>query len=1721
MNKPFKIIYKYKNKYKKNQYNVYIFIGNLIENKPLNDILKKIKNISLYDTFMNLSNDEHLMMIQIYGNKWYKYFFNRYHVANTINNIKSQEKRNDILKKKLGNIYNEYKINEIEIKRVVTTHQSKRNTGIETENKNETQEEIDINEFEKTGLYDEKELEDIKKITNIEDDNPEKTQKMLNELLHKNKNYYEMIEFNNDNYHKSIDEDLSNVFIKYYVTSNYIYTDDTIKNIKKKICCSIKKSNMIDKETELLIPSRIYLWTTDLYLKKSMLGQKWLKNNELINIDIEPTLDVNEYQIIDNEKIKNIKDIMTTQVSKIKYENEDNVILSEYLDRLDNNDIYMIDIYNEFGLGVAISNIDLIYETYIKLYFNDINKGVDLINIINYMNDNKKNESELIEKVYISMNNELTLENEIMKYIENIKYNKKKLNYFENNNLIHVVLFSPLIEHNLLTNINNDVLDMYRIFDKYVTSEKYPYIQYKTGNKVLVYKIHKENVESNKELLHRWLESSPYDLCFKIKIKDKSYVSINILSFGKLEFKYQWTEMDKATIEDINNIIDEITYFINKINDENNKYKYEMTGIKFDFINSIQKFSFPEEIKNEKTVIDHNELSNFARLFFPYVSVVVDPRKREAKKSFKVKKGKYGTYLRYKRISNYNNEAKIEQRIIYFLKNYDYENEEKRFIDEMSKQFNLTEKQASEKIIEVKRKFSNLKKNKILKKFENIPKFKLPGIGIEIQGKSVENYKIKIIGSRSYEQLTNISLFTNALIDLYYDIYIYKKKEKLHLLEILKSLTNVAKRMNKIDNIVDYDKIEIKNVKKTIKLDKERLGYKPTKGQRQWTSYCQNSGDQVRQPEIYKEDNINDILELGYVYDEKLKTYVKRVNGEEFYAANLEGKYYVCDESINHENKYIGFLDKPKVNKCLPCCFKKNQLISKNLNKRKLINNCIDIDGSENTDEERKESKYIYILNDLDKLHENKFYMLPKYLNIFLNDLEKNTSKIENHYLLNTDGYFFAYYPTFVKNNYLSAISYLFDISPDDIIKKINLHLTKNNLTFNYLNNGDIKLQFLSIENYIYHIQNNNIDYQLIDDIICLPTVLYEYGANIYIFKADDDIYGKETNMTMLAKNYENVMDLFEQNRKTFFIIKKDNNYYPIVYIKKNEDDVSYIKYFDVDNYPIVDKIMLYYKTNCIDSIINIDIYMCAKLLSFKLLNIGYDLLYQSVDTSNKCTHIIISKNNKSFVLPVIPSGPILYLNVVKNYSKYLHDINDTIKIYKELNEDLENFCDLVPHSIEYKKEFHVYNINNLIINVKYNLLLPIIDISINKENLKKLSDKLGLQILKKKHEISLEIKKKEIDDRIYQVSLQKHKDEEYELLRLELNYYFISNKKISDEIYNIIISNINIIEKQSKIKKILFEIINNNFTFIDDIKDIVNYSVKNYRTLCKDNFNKYHCKYVGNVSKFVIPTSYLDEFLNKLSYEIITNEIKLFELLGKGGYDINDIVNKSIYTEKNDQLLFKNNTFNIKNILSNIFESNMPIIGKKRILSSDNTIIEESKKNQIFVINNIYYQKVYSDRSVLRAYINCYNWIKSAVNDENIKNLGYYSEYQTKLLFLFISDIINWLSLKKNKKKIKIFAKKIYNIKSKTFFVDFILSLNNNVIVNHILFLYILHEIHHFPIYLINASDVQYCRIINSVIDLSIVYDLSAIDNNSIIIKSNILNFSQNPSESTSMYIM
>ena len=74
---PIKIIYKYRNINRKNQYIVYIYLG--ILGKKYEKILDRIENLDLYDSLIEITKEEEIKLIEGFGELWMIKFFNIYH----------------------------------------------------------------------------------------------------------------------------------------------------------------------------------------------------------------------------------------------------------------------------------------------------------------------------------------------------------------------------------------------------------------------------------------------------------------------------------------------------------------------------------------------------------------------------------------------------------------------------------------------------------------------------------------------------------------------------------------------------------------------------------------------------------------------------------------------------------------------------------------------------------------------------------------------------------------------------------------------------------------------------------------------------------------------------------------------------------------------------------------------------------------------------------------------------------------------------------------------------------------------------------------------------------------------------------------------------------------------------------------------------------------------------------------------------------------------------------------------------------------------------------------------------------------------------------------------------------------------------------------------------------------------------------------------------------
>ena len=1717
---PLKIIHKYKNNNRRIQYIIYIFIGGIIE-EEIYEILESIKKKSLYDTINFLSKNKLEKLIGVYGDSWYKYFFNKYHILSQFNNIIKNSNKIKIVEGKMGKKWYNDNIENIKVRKVAysfasnyydylvarnkiktltrkaemdyrtynnmqnnITSDKNQSGGDETneeDNNNNTrlsrigdldntddedEDEVTVEDLD-DNVIDDFNLEELTKLYSMDiienDKNVKETAKLISEAIKdthfiKTANRMEL-SFDDNTEDTSYDIMLEDVFEKHYIRDQYIFMDDNIKNIRNKIAISIPLSSKFGKDIKLL-PEYQYLWSeynVNDTLDYVMIGQKWIRKNELVKIDVKPNDNISVYENLRN----NLSYLKDSFGIKIKREDDDNYILRDYEQYISYNEIYMLDILNELGINYKVESEKKknIYEVFINIYYPLI-PFERFENIIALLNNTNNKEEEVNIHNYSIIRNDMRLEKEIYTIVEETKTKSNEYNkYFMENHIIQSIIHINLNNvKNITGTISSEKYNLYKIFDNFIVNEEYPFVQYQTSDSQLTYKFYTKTKKiDDMEILSKWFENAAYGLSFKIKVKnmDSKYISINMSENGRLEYKITWKEDDNATIDDIKKSYIYVNELLLKINSENNKIKIILpddTMFKYAFINTILKFSIPDKYK-----INHDDLSDFSRFFYTYISLVIEPKKRISVQKKEEVFSKFGTYLRYKRISNYENKTKMHLRILYFLRNFEISNKE--LIDEIAKQFNITMEQAASELDNVKSKYGKIlgKTRRVLRKLKSMPKSKPPGIGIDIQGRTSDNYKIRITGARSKEQLKEIIDFVKVLIYLYVQTYLLKNSKYQKIKEMLIKLTKIAKRRNKVNQYINYEG-ETNTVKQITGLDKKRLGFKPEEGQNQWTRSCQNSGeDKKRRPLIISNENIKDLIKRGYKLNPKNNEYEKTsiitvkgkkkqitVKAVKLPEENGTINYFACDPDENNEHAYIGFLSKSNNpnDLCMPCCFKKDHSTSANKKKKNYYRKCLGQQIKDDTTEAVGMGDKIYILQDTNKIQDGRFIFLPKYLNQFFNTLWKHDYKIKNHYMIESNsGFFFKYT---VKHNYyyfLSALAHIYDITIDTIISKAIeiLEGDTHDIIFTYLNNGDIRTMFKDRETFIRYLRNSNyIEYDIIGELLAIPNCITPKGITYFIFEKKIKIIKKNLekdeyreNYYMICLNIEN-SPYISVDSDIVILIKDGKYYFPIYRVKKSIKDKKIIlqKIFnihDTKTKKIIDDMIQYYKMSCIDNFIykiNNSYNVTAKLLDSMKIKIKR----QIIDDRNKVKYVVLEENG--LLIPTKPSGSILNIMIGRLKPSDLLDLDTTIKYLKFFNKHLSYNLDYIPKTLQYNTDItrkdSMYNVTS--IYLMNGMTIPIKNIHMKNAQFKKYG--LGYEFQPIEEMIDIEISKNdktnEHDIRTINVKNRVYRNEVYNLFRLELSMYLNSYHKIRDTIIAVVRNKkMSKNDKKKELTKIIHSIIdeknqkNKLLEVKKELPNLLNYKVSNIREYCKINRGKekcnanLHCTYVDGTCMFIMYKNDLMNKINNIVEEMIIDGTKFKEIIQEDIYYVSDIVDYTQYSDRPNQKIIKTSNFNIKKIMTDLFgKDSVPNIGKgKRIKHSDNINVEENYPELNELGKQLIQEIISNKNSIIRAYVNSYYWLHNSMYDREARNLKYFSEMQDMLTNLFKANIIDYIT--------------------------------------------------------------------------------------------------------------
>ena len=1610
MKNPYKVIFKYKNLNNEYQYNVYIFVGKITNEIKI--IINKFQNLNLLDTLKKITISDANTLKKLYGSKWYSFFFVYDHIIHTMNNLLEKDKK--FIKKKLGD---DFFFNQ----RGGSENTENKNTN---ENNNEDNNEEDLNKLYNTlnSTYNTKltdeansnNLKEVKKKNNL-------IEKLIDkEKIKKTNNISNIQKFDNSNYKKYEEQKLFNVYTKVYITNYFIFNNDNILNIKEKICTCIKNTSYINDDCYIL-PTRQFLYSKYIYNNKLnyiCLGHSFYLNNEEYKniVDVIPNNNLQNYYL--NYK-KYSEQNSLFKLNYLKLNDENNKIIIDYIDNILNNDIYLIDIYNDIK---SISDIILneteltnLYYNYIYVYFPYIKKE-NINEIINYIKKQQSNEYDLIKINYNKIKLELFTKYKQTDIYSNILYNYDTYKYFKN---YYITLIDVKIR------LSNNPLNIYLIFENIIPSINIPFVRYNQKINKSYLKIFPNNIKKDNELYNKWIKNVNNGLTIKVLLKKyNKYVTLKIQENGICEYSSHWKDNEMITLE---NIYETYPIIISILKEFKNYSNIEIIPNKknfyIEFLNAFQIFEIPDN-----KAIDLKYLEKYSTYYNNYISIIKNETNNKYMDNFFI----------YKKISQYEDllTNKIESNIINILKNYNFNNEQ--IIEYLYKQLNMEKSEIRLLINDVKSKYKIKKNNKNINNNNLIfPTFKEPGISIKFHSLESKRKLIRITGCNNINIFFNLLDFLSVFIYSFVEIYIKNKLQNIK--NELESITNV---ILKFDKIRDIQQIESKltNIKKLTLLDKERFGFTPNKGENNYSRMCLKE----HQPQGFREIDIEKIKTLGYKYDESEKTYVydsvlkKKKNNKyvtekvKLKAIKLKNKstneniYYICHPSFNKKNyQFISFqdLDKHPDKMCMPCCTKHIQLESNKANIRNRYLQCTNQEYDSNIIDN---NDILYILKDTNKLSNNKLAILPDHLDIFLNNYSNRKIVLKkNQFLYETyPDYFFKIGIEKSNNTFLDCIEKCLNISKNEILKKLIDNLENNEPLFISLNNGNIKNLFSTIQNFIQYIKYGKIDYKLIIQLLSVPNIIDKNGLNIYIFKRyisktkinetnddDDNVTENIDNIEIECINH-NELYLTDPKRKNIILLYENNIFNPIILVKKanNSKNISKFFWFFYTKTNIINNILKFYKISCNSTFNYYNTSTILKVNNYsiylKLKNTKFEPIGQFIDYENKA-YCFLLKNKK--LLYFHNTACLNNLKILNDINKYLYSFNETYNFLMEINDILN--LDYKPKRVLYKdfikNKYSVYYIetfNKLNFKIKPEL--------IDSKILNKL--KINSRIIFTLYtEINKEISNKTdiFDNRIFTINKNDYENELYELLRFHLSYFFIKNMNIKNNILKLLNDKSN--DNKSKIYDIIYKIILDEYFLEDKIekKILEKKSNKNKRVIC-DDFKKDECLtnnecfFEKNKCKLKVLKNKLNFSINKIINELITNDIKRNEILVIERYRVSDIIDYNKFTERENQLIIREDDIANLQKLKFLFGKNIKLKlfdKKQKIKNYENLNII----NKLIYYKSFFIQKIISNNNTLyRAISNCIFWIKNKYENINFKNLGYISENQT-IISNFIKKII------------------------------------------------------------------------------------------------------------------
>ena len=571
----------------------------------------------------------------------------------------------------------------------------------------------------------------------------------------------------------------------------------------------------------------------------------------------------------------------------------------------------------------------------------------------------------------------------------------------------------------------------------------------------------------------------------------------------------------------------------------------------------------------------------------------------------------------------------------------------------------------------------------------------------------------------------------------------------------------------------------------------------------------------------------------------------------------------------------------------------------------------------------------------------------------------------------------------FIKLNNGNLISIFL---PKSINENINIEDYKDSNLYkrlDYQNKNNLNLFkkiINSYNNFLNFLKSDQIiDYKYLWDVVSYANdKLFPNGINLLIIDIESDDITND--IKILCPNILFSNNFYNESKKVFLILKKNNFYEPIYIYSNNQIKISITRLYNLNNKLILPKLKL-----VIEKILNDQNKLCLsknlnKTYNFeknsdinKLINIlsqKYEILHLIQNFNNKIIGTVININNKKQFVPCYPSILVNDIDYDYKTSAELYDL-DVLNNYNntiELLKIIDNLSDIVHVKpiikvIEDEQIIGILTNSNQFIplagpenNVTDDLKIINDKDYILADNKIQNSDKLDNERIKMVNFIKVETIFYNLFRNIIKINMSENKNYSFRKQIVD-----ILNNKTNNYLYNEKLEKINEILKQIIDNKIQFEDYKSNNEIIKILETSIINNIQCNNIVCDEIF----CKKIDNECITIFPkNNFITNEDNETNYYYkISDELIRYDLI------------KSYILQPNKFMYFNTLVYNIKDNEQLLLQSSINQEFFENLIEVDNNIFanynvyentSEFKAKPIKVFTNINYNSVTKNISLL-----------------------------------------------------------------------------------------------------------------------------------------------------------